>query len=265
MKFIETKHTMARMNKIQNDLGRVGYVVGIIGILSFLAYYTYLAIENARETFYLIVYSCLAALIFAFFCVEVFLRKQKKLPTHKQRLRTEKKRKYETAIKWMKYVAKAALVGVALYETATNFSITLSNAVNICSAIFLVLQILLDFIIRYVVKQMEYFKLSFNLDCSESASFVKSLIKEQTEEAKLAELKGEEYYSPQQKKMMQTLIEDAENYKKRRDEEDKQRRDETKQITQEKRQKNRQKRREVAATALSNMKEKVVGFFKRKK
>ncbi len=252
------KHTMARIEKIQQDLRRVVKAVGIIGILSFLAYYAYLAIANAHEPFYLIIYSCLTAIIFAFFCVEVFLREQKKLPTHKQRLRTEKKRKYETIIKCIKYVAKAALVGVALYETATNFSISLSNAINICSAIFLVLQILLDFVILYVVKQMDYFKLSFKLDCDESWVLKKLFMQEQNEEKVLAELKGEEYYSPQQEKMMQTLKEDAKNYQKRKGEEHKQRMDEKDKITKE-------KRREVAVTALSNMKGKVVGFFKRKK
>lgn len=218
MAFLETKHTLSRISKIKKDLSRMMTVFSCISMLIFLAYYVYLSILNLNNYVYLSIYSALIVSIILLFCVEMFLRENKKILINEKRLLTEKKRRIKNVTKVLKYFAKASLVVIAIYETVNNFDLTLPNIINICSAVILFLQILFEIIVHYVIKQIDYFRLSTELDLDESSSVINKIMDiinpmKALQEKVILENKGA-LYSEQEQKMIKEIKLEAEKYSK---------------------------------------------------
>ena len=225
MAIIETKHTGSRINKVKSDLIKTITVISCISMILFLAYYIYLMTLNLNEIIYLIAYSGLIALILLLFVVELSLKENKKLLKNEKRLVTEKKRKVKKVIKVLKFSIKAVLVGLAIYETITNFNLKISNIINICSAIILLTQILIEIIVNYIIKQIDYFRLSIELDFKDSNVLVKKVIgklmpMKELEEDVILSINGD-LYSLEERKMIVNIQDEARKYEKEKREKEK--------------------------------------------
>lgn len=215
MAVLETKHTRSRLNVIKRDLLKSITIFSAISMLIFLSYYAYLFVKNIHKPLYLVVYSVLIITIVALFLIETLIREDKKLLRNEKRLSTEKKRKYKFITKIFKFVAKFAIIGVAVFESITNFEVTMSNIINIGSVVFLVVQILFEIIISTIIKQIDYLRLAVQLDIEESGIF-KSLLsfvmKEKKMEDKAIIAQGGSIYTPTEEKMINIIKEDAKEY-----------------------------------------------------
>ena len=74
MAFLETKHTLSRINKIRKDLIKFVIIISCISMFAFIGYYSYLVYLNRNEPFYIGIYSLLISFIIIIFCVELSLR-----------------------------------------------------------------------------------------------------------------------------------------------------------------------------------------------
>ena len=216
MAFLETKHTLSRVNKIKRDLIKVVSAVSYISMAAFMAYYIYLVICNLTNYLYLSIYSCLILIILSSFIIELCVRKERKFLKNERRLVSEKKRRIKTVVKIIKFLAKSVLVGIAIYETVTNFDMSLSNIANIGSAVMLVVQVLLEIVINYIVKQIDYFRLSIELDLDESGTIIKRIMNivnpmKSMEETVIKANQGM-LYSEQEQKMIDDIRKEAEIY-----------------------------------------------------
>lgn len=218
MAFLETKHTLSRINKIRKDLIKFVIIISCISMFTFIGYYSYLVYLNRNEPFYIGIYSLLISFIIIIFCVELSLRENKKSLRNEKRLVIEKKRTIKQCIKIFKFSLKAILVGIAIYETFTNFNLGLSNIINIFSAIVLIVQIIIELITKYIISQIDYFKLSLDLDISESGTIINGLVDKffpiKDLQEKIAENKGENYYTDKEQKMIRNIRKEATEYSK---------------------------------------------------
>lgn len=209
MAILETKHTMSRINRIKSDLLKVLSVISCISMMFFLTYYVYLVSKNLYEKVYLVTYSILILVIILLFVVEFLVKEDKKLLKTERRLIAEKKRRSKNIIKLVKFLVKAFLVIIAMYETFTNFSLSLSNIFNIFSLVLLVLQIIFEFAIRYIIKQIDYFRLSMELDLEASSILVKKIMKKlnpmKSLEDDVVELNNVKKYSNQEEKFIKDI------------------------------------------------------------
>ena len=216
MTIIETKHTLSRFNKIKRDLLKTKTIISILSMLAFLGYYAYLITLNLKNILYISIYSSLILSILLFFIIEVSIKENKHLLRNDRRTTTERKRKLKDISKVLKFVAKTILVSIAMYETINNFNFMLPNIINIGSAILLVFQIIFEFILKYVIKEIDYFKLSLDLDLKESSILVKKIIgtftKAQQTEDEIFEKLGISKYSPQEQKMIGEIKIEAKQY-----------------------------------------------------
>ena len=213
--FIETKHTLSRIDKIGKDLVKVKNVVNLLSMIAFALYYAYLIFANIHNIVYVILYSGLFLAILFFYIVDTAI-KEKKVLDKENRIIQEKKQKYKTIIKVCKYVLKAVLVGIAIYETVTHFDLGISNIVNIALAIILVVQILIEWVIHYILKEANYIRISMELDRDESKilDFILDHVFKITHlEETLLSLKNESKYTPKEEAMIQEIRIMAEEYK----------------------------------------------------
>ena len=221
MFFLETKHTLSRINKIKRDLLKAVSAYSYVSMAVFMAYYIYLVICNWQQYLYLAVYSCLILVIMSSFIIELCVRKERKFLKNERRLVSEKKRKIKLIVKIIKFAAKSVLVGIAIYETVTHFDMSLSNLANIFSAVMLVVQVLMEIVVSYITKQIDYFRLSVELDLEESGAVIKKIMNivnpmKSLEETVIKANQGV-LYSEQEQKMLEDIRKEAEAYVKERD------------------------------------------------
>ena len=215
MSFIETKHTRSRLNVIKKGLLKAIGIFSCLSMLAFLAYYIYLIVENINEPFYLTIYSILIVAVISLFCIEIFIKEDRKLLKNERRLSAEKKKKYKFVIKAFKYLAKSILVAVAIYETVTHFDISISNVINVCSAVLLIVQFVFEYIVNYIVKQIDYLRLSFELDIDESfafKTFLSFMVKDKKLEEQAITDQGGSVHTPLEQKMIAEIREDAKEF-----------------------------------------------------
>lgn len=224
MALFNLSHTLARLNVIKKKLDKSVEILSYIAMFVFISYYVYLFIQNLDSPFYLLVYSILIFTIVSLFLVEIFIKEKEKILQNEKRQSLEKKRKFKFIIKTIKYVAKFSLISLALIETITDFDRNLSSTINVISFIFLIAQILFEFITNFVVKQIDYIKLSFKLDYENSKALqvlLRSYNKDKKSEEEAIEKLGGSIYTDLEEKMIQELKEDAleyeENVQKRRE------------------------------------------------
>lgn len=221
MAVLETKHTLSAFNKMTKDLLKAIKVVACISMFAFLAYYIYLIMLNLDRMFYIVIYSCLTASIVFFFLIEVFIKEEGVLLKNKKRLLIEKKRKWKNLIKFLKFTAKTTLVATAIYETASNPDFSLPNILNVCSALLLIFQVAFEFVVHYIVKQFDYFRLAIGLDVNESSAPVQSIYSAINHTNALQEdainSLGEALHTPEEEKMIAEIKIEAKKYKEKKD------------------------------------------------
>lgn len=218
MAVLETKHTRSRLNVIKRDLQNAVAVFNYVSMFAFLIYYIYLIVENLHNPVFLVIYSVMIVAIVGLFFTEVLIHENKKLLRNEKRRSAEKKRKCKFFIKIFKYLANFTLVGIAISETLTNYDITLSNVINVCSAILLVIQIIFEFIVHNIIKQIDYLRLSVELDIEESGIFKSILsfaLKEKRMEEKAILAQGGSLHTPAEEKMIAEIKAEAEAFEEK--------------------------------------------------
>lgn len=212
MKPIETKHTMAAIEKIKKDLSFFTFVLSYLSMIVFAVYYIYLIIINATITIYLVVYSILFMTVLASFITELILKQKENDSRKKTRIKLEKRRLVGNIIKIFKYLAKSITIGIVIYEIFKNPEFQLSLLMNIVSIAMLVIQLISEFVIYFVKKYIDYFKFALEMDFD--SSFVLRLVNRKMVKAKALEsltyeIKGESMYTKQELKIINTLKYDA--------------------------------------------------------
>lgn len=224
MKLLELNHTFSRFNKIKNDLLRLVSIIGCISMVLFAGYYVYLITLNFERTIYLVIYSILFLTIMATFIVESSLSENDAKSRKNKRIITEKKRKIKAIIKVPKYIAKIGLIAVAVFEMSGDFSFTFSNILNIFLAIWLIIQILSEFIVHYTIKYVDYIKLAIEQDMNESF-LLKAFRPGKTLADKMEDIsyavKGESKYTEQEIKMINENKEEKEKFEQQQNNEKK--------------------------------------------
>lgn len=218
MAILETKHTRSRLNVIKRDLSTAVAIFSYISMLAFLVYYVYLIIQNIHRPLYLVIYSIMIVTIIALFLIETLIRENKKLLRHEKRRSTEKKRKLKFFTKFFKFAAKFVLIGIAVLETLVSREITVSNVINICSLLLLVMQIIFEFVISKIIKQIDYLRLSVELDIEESGIFKSVLsfvFKEKKMEEKAILAQGGSLHTPQEEKMIAEIKAEAQEFEEK--------------------------------------------------
>lgn len=218
MSVLETKHTRSRLNVIKRDLFKSVAIFSYISMFAFLIYYIYLIVENLHNPLYIVIYSGMIVAIVALFFIEILIREDKKLLRNERRQSTERKRKYKFLIKILKFSAKFVLVGIAVFESITNYAINVSNLINICSAVLLIIQILFEFIISHIIKQIDYLRLSVELDIKESGIFKSILsfaLKEKKMEEKAILAQGGSLHTSAEEKMITEIKADAQEFEEK--------------------------------------------------
>lgn len=216
MTVLETKHTASTFNKTKKDLLNAIKVIACISMLCFVTYYLYLISLNLEEPFYLAIYSSLICSIIFFFLIEFFIREDEKLLKNQKRILVEKKRKWKSIVKVLKYTAKTLLVSVAIYETSTHFDLSIPNIFNMLTSLLLLLQILFEVVVRYAVKQMDRFRLAIELDINKSPALSRLIISKLNTTAALQNSAitalGEEQHTPYEEKLISSIQDEAEEY-----------------------------------------------------
>lgn len=218
MAVLETKHTRSRLNVIKRDLFKAIAIFSYVSMFAFLIYYIYLIVENLHNPLYIVIYSGMIVAIIALFFIEILIREDKKLLRNERRQSTERKRKYKFLIKILKFSAKFVLVGIAVFESITNYAINLSNFINICSAVLLIVQILFEFVVSHIIKQIDYLRLSVELDIKESGIFKSILsfaLKEKKMEEKAILAQGGTLHTPAEEKMITEIKTDAQEFEEK--------------------------------------------------
>ena len=218
MAVLETKHTRSRLNVIKRDLQNAVAIFSYVSMLAFLVYYVYLIVKNLDNPLFLVIYSVMIVAIVGLFFTEVLIHENKKLLRNEKRRSAEKKRKYKFVIKLFKYLANFTLVGIAVSETLTNYDITLSNIINVCSAILLVVQVLFEFIVHNIIKQIDYLRLAVELDIEESGIFKSILsfaLKEKRMEEKVILAQGGSLHTAAEERMIAEIKTEADAFEEK--------------------------------------------------
>ena len=218
MAVLETKHTRSRLNVIKRDLQNAVAIFSYVSMLAFLVYYVYLIMKNLDNPIFLVIYSVMIVAIVGLFFTEVLIHENKKLLRNEKRRSAEKKRKYKFIIKLFKYLANFTLVGIAVSETLTNYDITLSNIINVCSAILLVVQVLFEFIVHNIIKQIDYLRLAVELDIEESGIFKSILsfaLKEKRMEEKAILAQGGSLHTAAEERMIAEIKTEADAFEEK--------------------------------------------------
>jgi len=226
MSFIYSNNTRAGLEKIKKDLIKAGMVVSCISIVVFTLYYSYLIYKNITKPLYLVVYSILFLGVVATFIVEMILKESKGKTKKQKRIITERKRKLNNAIKIVKYLMKAILVGVAMYETIVDFNLNLSNLLNVLSAVWLAIQIILDIVILYIIYCVDYLTLCIEKDAEKSGiakaiKFFRNGKEKKNEklEKEAFAIMGESKYTEQQEEMLKLIEERKVEFEEEREQE----------------------------------------------
>lgn len=205
----------SRLDVMKKHIRLAFFVFSCLSMLAFLSYNVYLLVKNVKSVFYLVIYSVLIVSMISLFVIDLCVREGKQILKNKKAKLKEKKFKTKLVIKIFKYVAKACLVGVAMFETLTNFNVNLSNVWNICSAVLLVVQILIELLMIYIVKQIDCFRLSFEMDVESSNAIVKKLFPMMNLEKEAILEQGESIYTDHELKLIEKIKNEAKESSKK--------------------------------------------------
>lgn len=221
MAFVETKHTLAAVDRIKKELSVFMMIISIGSMLIFSCYYAYLICSNLNSITHLIAYIVLFVIAIMSFIIEMVLKNKKNDSRKIIRLKVERKRFISIFTKSFKYLAKSITIGLALYETLTNPTSDLKLLINIGSCAVLVISLIAEFITYFANRYMDYLKIGFELDFDSSMVakvFFKKQLKAKALETKVYTLQGDSIYTVQEQKIIQMLTTNADLLKKEREE-----------------------------------------------
>lgn len=221
MSFLETSHTMTAINKVKADIKKVMTIISIVGFIIFAGYYSYLIINNYKKLLYLMIYIVLFITVFVTFITEIVLRDKKDQNRKEKRINYERKRIIKLIAKILKYLAKSITIIISIISMLNKEYVTLTSLFTIFSSLLLMIQIVLEGLVYYACKYIDYLKLALELD-RDKGKVTKLLfrkeIKVANKEKKVYELEGDSYYTKQEQKIRYNLISDAKKYKEEREE-----------------------------------------------
>ena len=213
MAIIQTKHTMAAINKIKNELSNFMKLVRVASMVFFAVYYAYLIFTNLSSAPHLIVYIILFLLVIGSFIVEVSLKSTDKDTRKGKRIKLEMRRKVGNISKVLKYAAKSITIGLALYASLTNPTSEWDLIFDLVSCGILVVSILSEVVTSIVNRYFDYLKVGFEMDIDDSylSRFVRG--KQQRKviqmERQLHQAKGENIYTTEEERIANLLISEA--------------------------------------------------------
>lgn len=219
MKFVELDNTLAGVNKLKNDLSKFLQLLSILSMIVFVVHYVYLILKNLNNTLYIIIYSILISLALSTFFIELFLNENKKIDRKTKRLTIERKRKNKIILKVLKYIVKAVIIGIAIYQTFSNYELDISNLFNIALLVLLIIQICFDLMVYYATFYVDFLTRCVEKDIEQSKliQFVsafnfKKNIGEKLENLSF-KLNNEEKYTDQEKEIYKLIDENTKKYK----------------------------------------------------
>ena len=213
MAILQTKHTMAAINKIKNELARFMKIVRVGSMLFFAVYYAYLIFTNLSSTAHLLVYITLFSLVIGSFIVEVSLKTTDQDTRKGKRIKLELRRKIGNISKVLKYAAKSVTIGLALHAALTNPTSEWDVIFDLVSCGILVVSILSEVVTGIINRYFDYLKVGFEMDIDDSylSRFVRG--KQQRKviqmERQLHQAKGENIYTTEEERIANLLIEEA--------------------------------------------------------
>ena len=221
MAFLETKHTMAAIDKIKKELNTFIFILSVMSMAIFSIYYIILIISNISSPLFLIIYVVLFLVVIISFIFEMICKNRKKDSKKTIRIKLERKRFISIFTKTFKYLAKSITCGIAIYEMIKQPNVDLPFLINIVSVGMLLIQLLSEFVICFANRYIDYLKLGFELDL-DSSLLAKLILGKQLKakslESKVYSLQGDSIYTPQELKIIEMLSESAEVLKKENDE-----------------------------------------------
>lgn len=220
MAFIESKHTLAAIERIKKELSIFAVILSIGSMVIFSIYYGYLIFTNILVPVYLIAYIILFVLVIVTFVIEMILKVKRSDDRKTVRIKAERKRFISIFTKSLKYLAKTSTVVLALYGSLINNNSDLKTIMSIVSCVTLGIQLLFEFILCFVNRYIDYLKIGFELDFDSSLVtkvFLGKQLKVKKLEKKVYGLKGDSFYTEQETKIINMLVEDADKLKQERE------------------------------------------------
>lgn len=227
--FIEINHTTVVLNRIKKDITRLANIIRIVSMIGFSAWYVYLIWTNWSSIPHLIAYIVLFALVISTFFIEQALKPQKSDSRINKRIKTERKRGINIFSKTLKYSAKAVTIALALYASITNPTSNLDLIWDIASGGMWVISVLFEVAMGFIDTYVDQLKLSFELDYNNSRAvdIVNSISKISGDkgsaltalEKKLQTIKPEDRYTEQEKKIIKSLVADADILREQKEKE----------------------------------------------
>lgn len=219
MAILEVGHTTVALSLIKKNILKIFLTISTISFIIFSVYYGYLIINNYKNLFYLLLYLGLFAIVIITFISEICLKNSELSSRKEKRIRREKKRVLNIIIKAFKYTAKGITIAIACTELLNNEYLTISNLFTLVSALILIIQLVIEGILFFALKFIDYLTLSFVLDRDDSLIY-KLFDKKGAKSNKLAKkefkLRGESYYTKQELKIIEELSDERKSYKKER-------------------------------------------------
>lgn len=213
MAILQTKHTMAAVNKIRAELSVFIKIVRVASMGFFALYYAYLIYTNIASAPHLLAYLTLFSLVIGSFVVEVSL-KSKELDTRKRkRIKLEIRRKISLLSKGLKYLAKSITVGFALYAAITHPTSQWDLIFDLVSCGILVVSALSEVVTHIINRYIDYLQVGFELDMDDS-SVTKLFFGKQQQRAKKVEknihkARNESQYTSEEERIALLLVEEA--------------------------------------------------------
>lgn len=217
MAVVETKHTLAAIEKIKKEISTFMKLVRMVSMAFFSVYYIYLIYSNIASVPHVIAYVILFGVVVTSFVVEQSLKATENDTRKNKRQKVEKRRKISIFTKTLKYLAKCITVGFALHATLSNAQHTEQDLImDLVSCVVLVISVLAEFVTSIINRYIDYLKIGFGMDYEESSivtSFMKFFggkqAKVNASETELLNLQQESRYTLQEENIRQMLKDEA--------------------------------------------------------
>lgn len=217
MAVVETKHTLAAIEKIKKEISTFMKLVRIVSMAFFSVYYIYLICSNITSVPHVIAYIILFGVVITSFVVEQSLKATENDTRKNKRKKVEKRRKISIFTKTLKYLAKCITVGFALYATLSNAEHTKQDLImDVVSCVILAISVLAEFVTSIINRYIDYLKIGFGMDYEESSivtNFMKFFggkqAKANASETELLNLQQESRYTLQEENIRQMLKDTA--------------------------------------------------------
>ncbi len=226
MAVVETKHTLAAIEKIKKEISTFMKLVRTISMAFFSVYYIYLIYSNIASIPHVIAYVILFGVVITSFVVEQSLKATTDDTRKNKRQKVEKRRKIGIITKALKYLAKCITVGFALYATLSNAEHTEWDLImDVVSCVILAISVLAEFVTSIINRYIDYLKIGFGMDYEESSivtNFMKFFggkqAKANASETELLNLQQESRYTLQEENIRQMLKDEAQRMAEERNE-----------------------------------------------